>query len=72
MSSLTALALTAGLLSQAHAVQVPGKENSCSAVWDTGTATATVSTTGVGWETSETSMQGYGGQHSPCVRDDQF
>jgi hypothetical protein len=46
MSSLTALALTAGLLSQAHAVSVPGKKNSCSAVWDTGTATATISTTG--------------------------
>jgi len=46
MSSLTALALTAGLLSQAHAVQVLGKKGSCSAVWDTGTATATISATG--------------------------
>ena len=28
------------------AVLVPGKKNNCSAVWDTGPATATVSTTG--------------------------
>ena len=45
LSSLTAIALTAGLLSQAHAVSVPGKKNNCSAVWDTGPATATISTT---------------------------
>jgi hypothetical protein len=45
LSSLTAIALTAGLLSQAHAVSVPGKKNNCSAVWDTGLATATISTT---------------------------
>jgi len=53
-------------------VQVPGKKNNCSAVWDTVTATATVSTTGVGGGTSETSMQGYGGQHGLCVRDYQL
>ncbi len=47
LTSLAAtIALTAGLLSPAHAVLVPGKKNNCSAVWDTGPAAATVSTTG--------------------------
>src|SRR5262249_28957824 len=46
LSSLAAIALTAGLLSQAHAGLVPGKKGNCSAVWDTGPAAATVSTTG--------------------------
>src|SRR5262245_56145378 len=46
LSSLTALALAAGLLSQAHADTVPGKKGNCSAVWDTGTAAATISATG--------------------------
>ena len=42
LSSLTAIALTAGLLSQAHAVSVTRQEGNCSAVWDTGTAAATI------------------------------
>ncbi len=42
LSSLTAIALTAGLLSQAHAVLVTGKKGSCSAVWETGPAAATI------------------------------
>ena len=42
LSSLTAIALTAGLLSQAHAVLVTGKKGSCSAVWETGPALVTV------------------------------
>ena len=46
LSSLTAIALAAALVSQAHAVQVPGKAGNCSAIWDTGTAAVTVSTTG--------------------------
>jgi len=47
LTSLAAtIALTAGLLSPAHAVLVPGKKNNCSAVWDTGPANATISTTG--------------------------
>jgi hypothetical protein len=41
LSALTALAFTAGLLSRAEATLVPGKANNCTAVWDTGTATAT-------------------------------
>jgi hypothetical protein len=44
LSSLTALALAGGLLSQADATVVPiqkGKASVCSAVWDTGVATAT-------------------------------
>lgn len=46
LGSLTALALTAGLLSQAHGALVPGKKGNCSAVWDTGPADTTISTTG--------------------------
>src|SRR5262249_16451607 len=47
LTSLAAtIALTAGLLSPAHAVLVPGKKNNCSAVWDTGPANAPISTTG--------------------------
>jgi hypothetical protein len=42
LSSLTALALTAGLLSQAYAAQVSGKKGNCSAVWETGPAAVTV------------------------------
>src|SRR5262249_20779661 len=42
LSSLTALALTAGLLSQAFAAEVPGKKGNCSAVWETGPAAVTV------------------------------
>jgi hypothetical protein len=39
LTSLAAtIALTAGLLSPAHAVLVGGKKNNCSAVWDTGPA----------------------------------
>jgi len=41
LGSLTALAFTASLLSQAHAGLVPGKSGNCSAVWDTQLATAT-------------------------------
>jgi hypothetical protein len=47
LTSLAAtIALTAGLLSPAHAVLVPGKKNSCAAVWDTGPANAVISSTG--------------------------
>src|SRR5262249_11403734 len=42
LSSLTAIALLAGVLSQAHAAEVPGKKGNCSAVWETGPAAATV------------------------------
>jgi len=44
LSSLTAIALTAGVLSQAHAAEVPGKKGNCSAVWETGPAAVTVGT----------------------------
>src|SRR5262249_34765609 len=42
LRSLPALALTAGLLSQAFAAEVPGKKGNCSAVWETGPAAVTV------------------------------
>ena len=43
LTSLAAtIALTAGLLSPAHAALLTGKKGSCSAVWDTGPAAATV------------------------------
>jgi hypothetical protein len=46
LCSVTALAFTAGLLSQARADQVPGKNGNCAATWDTGTATVTLGTGG--------------------------
>ena len=39
------LALSIGLLSQAHATTVPGKAGNCAAIWDTGTGQATAGAT---------------------------
>ncbi len=41
VSAMAAVALTAGMLSTAGAVDVPGKDGNCGAVWTTGTAPAT-------------------------------
>src|SRR5262249_39464845 len=44
LSLVTSLWLVTALLSQAHALLVPGKNGNCSALWDTGAAAATVGT----------------------------